>query len=89
MVRSVIAAVVLLAPAVFAAKPVAAPVRGSLDDRGVTGRKRISTAELEKKKWPAWPLSELAISLALPGRDFLERPFGRHVHPFAKVSFKP
>lgn len=38
-------------------------------------RKRATTAELEAKKWPAWPLSELAVGLGIPGRDFLERPF--------------
>lgn len=39
-------------------------------------RKRITTAQLDAKKWPTWPLSELTIALGLPGRDFLERPFG-------------
>lgn len=39
-------------------------------------RKRATTAELEAKKWPRWPLSELAVTLGLPGRDFLVRPLG-------------
>ena len=39
-------------------------------------RHRLSDQQLELRKWPGWPLSELAVSLALPGRDFLERPQG-------------
>lgn len=37
-------------------------------------RKRTTTAELEAKKWPGWPLSDLAVQLGIPGRDFLVRP---------------
>lgn len=36
-------------------------------------RRRLSDADFQLKKWPGWPLSELAIALGLPGRDFLER----------------
>jgi hypothetical protein len=37
-------------------------------------RRRLSEDELAMKQWQSWPLSELALSLGLPGRDFLERP---------------
>jgi hypothetical protein len=39
-------------------------------------RKRLTTAELNVKKWASWPLSELTLAVGLPGRDFLERPYG-------------
>ena len=39
-------------------------------------RRRLTPQQLELKKWPSWPLSELAIALGLPGRDFLQRPLG-------------
>ncbi len=39
-------------------------------------RRKISRSELDEKMWPTWPLSELSLALGLPGRDFLERPFG-------------
>lgn len=41
---------------------------------GQWARKRLQRAELDARKWPGWPLSELAVSLGIPGRDFLERP---------------
>jgi hypothetical protein len=37
-------------------------------------RKKKTTGELTAAMWPTWPLSELAVSLGIPGRDFLERP---------------
>jgi|GEM_PF-2841444 len=38
-------------------------------------RRRATTAELEAKKWPSWPLSQLVIATGLPGRHALEVPF--------------
>jgi hypothetical protein len=38
-------------------------------------RQQISPHRLESKKWPGWPLSQMAMTLGIPGRDFLERPW--------------
>ena len=45
----------------------------------MSGEKRVTYRDgngLEAKKWPSWPLAELAITVGVPGRDFLERPSG-------------